>query len=52
MSGLVISGIPTRAEGKSLYIGCNGQRGRECCKWLVKCIDREIRILQQFKINE
>jgi aspartate oxidase len=26
--------------------------GRECCKWLVKRLDENIRILQQFKINE
>ena len=28
------------------------QHGRECCKWLVKYLDENIRILQQFKINE
>ena len=28
------------------------QHGRERCKWLVKRIDKNIRILQQFKTNE
>jgi hypothetical protein len=28
------------------------QHGRECCKWLVKHLDENIRVLQQFKINE
>jgi hypothetical protein len=25
---------------------------RECCKWLVKCLDENIRILQQFNKND
>jgi hypothetical protein len=28
------------------------QHGRECCKWLVKLLDENIRIIQLFKINE
>jgi hypothetical protein len=28
------------------------QHGRSCCKWLVKRLDENTRILQQFKINE
>ena len=27
------------------------QYGRECCKWFVKRLDENIRILQEFKIN-
>ena len=28
------------------------QHEHECCKWLVKCLDENIRILQQFNKND
>ena len=47
-SGHVVSDIQTRAEGECFYIPNN----TDVIKWLVKRLDENIRILQQFKINE
>jgi hypothetical protein len=40
MRGRVVSDIQTRAEGAKAFV------------WLVKRLDENIHILQQFKINE
>jgi hypothetical protein len=48
MSGRVVSDIENRAREFVYSI----QHGRESYKWLVKRLDENIRILQQFKINE
>ena len=48
MSGRVVSDIENRTREFVYSI----QHGRESYKWLVKRLDENIRILQQFKINE
>ena len=48
MSGRVVSDIQTQAREFLNPI----KHGRQCCKWLVKRLDENIRILQQFKINK
>ena len=39
-------------SGRAILIRYNGTAMHECCKWLVKRLYENIRILQQFKINE
>jgi hypothetical protein len=41
-----------KLESKAREVVCLIQHVRECCKWLVKRLDENMRILQQFEINE
>jgi hypothetical protein len=52
MSGRVVSDIQTRAEGERLYVWYNTDAHALYSLCLVKRLDENISILQQFKINE